>query len=352
MERTVEEIVGDTPGHVYTYSVYRFRGRGDGAPTAYLQAALHGGELPGTVALDRLMERLRQAEGEGRILGDITVVPTANPIARGQQLFGELQGRFHLGTRINFNRDFPLLARPDAALLPAPKLDATADQRLKRRLVELSMGHDIVLDLHCDDEGVPYLYVPKALWPAMEDCAAAMGAAAVVLWDGPGGGAFEEAAIHPYLQLPKDEAGLARRVVTTVELRGLRDVETAFADADAAGLYRLLAVRGVIADNGLAPVRAFRGVAAPIENIEMIGTPVAGAVLYDVLPGDRVEAGQRVATIVFAPGEPDGRLELFAPQAGFVLTRRATRALGRGADVLKLVGEARSADARGGVLED
>ena len=132
MERTVEEIVGDTPGHVYTYSVYRFRGRGDGAPSAYLQAALHGGELPGTVALDRLMERLRQAEAEGRILGDITVVPTANPIARGQQLFGELQGRFHLGTRINFNRDFPLLERPDAALLPEPKLDATADQRLKR----------------------------------------------------------------------------------------------------------------------------------------------------------------------------------------------------------------------------
>ena len=49
------------------------------------------------------------------------------------------------------------------------------------------------------DEGVPYLYVPKALWPAMEDCAAAMGVAAVVLWDGPGGGAFEEAAIPDYV---------------------------------------------------------------------------------------------------------------------------------------------------------
>ena len=76
----------------------------------------------------------------------------------------------------------------------------------------------------------------------MEDCAAAMGVAAVVLWDGPGGGAFEEAAIHPYLQLPKDEAGLARRVVTTVELRGLRDVETASRTPMRRGLYRLLAV--------------------------------------------------------------------------------------------------------------
>ena len=352
MERTVEEIVGDTPGHVYTYSVYRFRGRGDGAPTAYLQAALHGGELPGTVALDRLMERLRQAEGEGRILGDITVVPTANPIARGQQLFGELQGRFHLGTRINFNRDFPLLARPDAALLPAPKLDATADQRLKRRLVELSMGHDIVLDLHCDDEGVPYLYVPKALWPAMEDCAAAMGVAAVVLWDGPGGGAFEEAAIHPYLQLPKDEAGLARRVVTTVELRGLRDVETAFADADAAGLYRLLAVRGVIADNGLAPVAS---------------VPRRGGADREYRD-DRHAGGRRRALRRVAGRPRRGRAacgddRLCAGRAR--RTPRALRAAGRlradaagdagarqGRRRAEAGGRGRSADARGGVLED
>ena len=61
-----------------------------------------------------------------------------------------------------------------AAPLPAGP-DASADERLKRRLIELSMGHDIVLDLHCDDESVPYLYVPRLLWPAMADCASALG---------------------------------------------------------------------------------------------------------------------------------------------------------------------------------
>ena len=87
-------------------------------------------------------------------------MPSANPIGRSQYLFGDLQGRFHFGTRGNFNRDFPLLERPDTALLPPSDTLATADRRLKARLVALSMGHDIVLDLHCDDEGVPYLYVP------------------------------------------------------------------------------------------------------------------------------------------------------------------------------------------------
>ena len=88
------------------------------APSAYLQAALHGGELPGVVAIHALMPKLRAAGAEGRVLGDITIVPSANPIGRAQYLFGDLQGRFHLGSRTNFNRDFPLIERPDASLLP------------------------------------------------------------------------------------------------------------------------------------------------------------------------------------------------------------------------------------------
>jgi len=55
---------------------------------------------------------------------------------------------------------------------------------------------------------------------------------------------------------------------------------------------------------------------------------------------------------VHAPGEPDGRLEIRAPQAGFVLTRRSVRALPAGANPLKPAAVARRADARSGVLED
>ncbi len=352
MDKRVETIAGDTPGLTYSFPVYRFAGRRRGAPRAYLQAALHGDELPGTVALDRLMERLRQADAEGRIAGPITVVPAANPIGRSQELFGAAQGRFHLGTRTNFNRDFPLLAKPDIGLLPVPEIPESADQRLKRRLLELSIGADIVLDLHCDDEGLPYLYAPSALWPAMSDCAAALGVEAVVLWDGPGGGAFEEAAIHPYLQSAAAGAGLERLVVTTVEYRGVLDVDAELALRDGEGLYRLLAGRGVVDDPQIGPAGAYAKPVVPIGHVEMVATPVAGAVLYAVKPGDQVAAGELLATVVHAPGEPDGRLEIRAPQAGFVLTRRSVRVLPAGANLLKLAGVARSADARSGVLED
>ena len=351
MDKTIETIAGDTEGVAYEFPVYRFKGSSAGADSAYLQAALHAGELPGVVAIDALMPKLRKAEAEGRIRGDITVVPSANPVGRAQYHFGELQGRFHMGTRTNFNREFPLLDTPDAASLK-PMRKALADRRLKERLVTLSMGHDIVLDLHCDDEGVDYLYVPGALWPAMADVASAMGVKAVILWDGASGASFDEASIHPWLKQPADKAKLARRVVTTVEYRGIHDVERAFADADGEGLYRVLVARGVIEDTTLAAPAPYAGLVSPLENTELIAAPRGGAVLFDVKPGDRVTKGQRLASIVHSPGEEDSRIEILAPQAGYVFTRRSHRSVRAGDDLIKLAGDGPSAVAKSGALED
>ncbi|RWQ56224.1 succinylglutamate desuccinylase/aspartoacylase family protein [Mesorhizobium sp.] len=351
MQKSIERIAGDSEGVSYEFPVFRFDGTDKAGSSAYLQAALHAGELPGVVAIDALMPMLEKAEAEGRIKGSIIVVPQANPIGRAQYHFGEHQGRFHLGTRTNFNRGFPLLAAPDVELLPDTTL-GTADQRLKTRLLQLSIGHDIVLDLHCDDEGLAYLYVHARLWPAMADCAAAMGVDAVILWDEDTDGTFEGASITPYLNLPAEVARFDRRVATTVEYRGILDVDGALAGADAEGLYRLLVARGVILDQALSTPGSFTGIVAPLENIDMMPAPRAGAVLYDVKPGDRVAKGALLATIVHAPGEAGGRTQLFAPQAGIILTRRSRRIIRAGEDLLKLVGDSKSADARSGTLED
>lgn len=348
MKKTIETLDGDASGVQFALPVYRFDGSDADAPSAYLQAALHAGELPGTVAIDALMPKLRKAEAEGRIRGRITVVPSANPVGRSQQLLGEVVGRFHLGTRTNFNRDFPLLDKADPSLLPDEAGLESLDQRLKVRLLRLSLGHDIVFDLHCDDEGAAYLYVPKALWPAMSDCASALDAAAVVLWDGPSGAAFEEAQIHPFLG---PDADLSRKVVTTVEFRGQADVDERLAEQDGEGLYRFLVARGVVADDAQPPLASFAGLAAPIENVEMVKAPCAGAILFAVKPGDHVAAGQRLATIVRDPGEPDGRVDVLAPQAGYILTRRIHRQTRVNEDLVKLVGERASATAKPGVLE-
>lgn len=351
MEKSVETIRGDRDGIAYEFAVLRLAGSEPDAPSAYIQAALHGDELPGVVAIDALMPRLCKAQAEGRIRGNLTIVPRANPIGGTQQLFHGAQGRFDLGTRVNYNRDFPLLDRPDVSLLPGDDVPMTADKRLKARLLKLSVGHEIVLDLHCDDEGVAYLYVPDELWPAMSDCASAMGVDAVILWGGQSGASFDEASLHPWLKLPRKEAKLETRVVTTVEYRGTSDVHNGIAEYDAEGIYRLLVARGVVADAAVAAPQPFAGVVAPIDHIEMVPAPCSGAILYDVKPGDRVTSGARLATIVRAPGEDGGRVEVFAPQDGYILTRRSHRFTGAGDDLVKLVGAAPSKDARSGALE-
>lgn len=351
MQKTVEIIKGDTPGTEWRFSVLRFAGTEPAAPTAYLQAALHGSELPGVVALHYLVPMLEKAEAEGRLRGNITVLPHANPIAAGQHFFGQHMGRFAFGSRGNFNRDFPLLDSLDTSALPDDDAPISAEKRLKAKLTKLALGHDIVLDLHCDDEARSYLYIARQYWPHMADLAASLGSEAVLLWDESSDGAFEEVAWSPYKDLPDSDPSWQRRAVTTVEFRGESDVTPEFAAADAAGLYRFLAARGVVADDDLAPLPAWHGTVTPLEQVEMVRAPVGGAVLYHVAPGDRVAQGDKLVSLLTAPGEAGGETIVTAPQAGLVLTRKSNRLARTGDDLLKLLGSSRSPTARTGTLE-
>ena len=235
MQKTIEEIHGDTEGVVYQLPVYRFAGSSPDAPSAYIQAALHAGELPGVVAIHALMPQLRQAESEGRILGNITVVPAANPVGRAQYLSATSRAASISERAPTSTATFPCSTGPTPSALPRGH-----GGRHGRRAPQAPAGRAFGRPRHrprpaLRRRGCAYLYVPVELWPAMEDCAAAMGVEAVVLWQGSSGAAFEEAAIHPWLQMPPEEAGLDRRVVTTVEFRGQRDVESATADVGRRG---------------------------------------------------------------------------------------------------------------------
>jgi uncharacterized protein len=343
-------VRGDVPGSDFRVRVHRFEGRDGSAPRAYLQAALHGNELPGVAALHVLLPMIAAVEADGRLAGSVTIVPYANPIGLGQHLFGAHSGRFALGSRINFNRDFPLIDDPDPRLLADDGKPAFAEDRLKSRLLGMSLEHDIVLDLHCDDEAPAYLYVQKPLWPALSDLAAALGVEAVILWDISSDGAFDEAALRPWLKT-LDAAKLARRVVSTVELRGVSDVSPDIARVDAEGLYRFLVARGVVLDDAAPPPGEWTGPAVPTENVEMIAAPAGGGILYHVRPGERVAAADRLAEILADPGVPGGAVVVSAPQGGLVLTCRSHRFTRAGDDLLKLLGDGPAATPRTGALE-
>lgn len=351
----ITEIVleGDSAGISWRLPVLHFKGSKPDAPKIYIQAALHAGELPGTALVHFLCERLRQAEADGALLGDITVVPHANPIGAAQSHFGEMQGRFDLGSRTNFNRDFPLISLRDRNLLIANLERYSAVDRLKRQLIHMALGADLVIDLHCDDESLQYAYIDDAFWPEAADLAAALDMDAVLLSDGESS-AFEEAVSFAWkYEVPGEKkTHLSGRLSVTVELRGTRDVYPEMARKDAEGLWRFLAARGAVSDDSVT-LSAFTGPAVPLDNVEMIRAPQAGTVLFHRNIGERVEQGDLLATIITAPGMPDGSIDVHAPQAGLIVTRVSDRLVRRRGDLMKIGCDRPSAAGRKpGTLED
>ncbi len=351
----VSEIIipGDTPGIEWRLPVIRFKGSDAAAPKVYIQAALHANELPGTALAHFLCGMLRQAESAGRIAGDITLVPQANPIGAAQSHFGELQGRFDLGSRTNFNRDFPLISVLDRPELVDELDKYPATDRLKRELIHMALGADLVLDLHCDDESLQYAYIDEAFWPEAADLAGALDMQAVLLSDGESS-AFEEAVgfAWKYEAPGERKAKLPGKLSVTVELRGWRDVYSGTAEKDARGLLQFLIGRGVVIGEAAAAA-TFSGPAVPLDNVEILRAPEGGTVLFHRTIGERVQEGELLATIVTRPGFVEGDIDIRAPQDGLLLTRISDRLVRRRGDLMKIAADLPSKAARkAGTLED
>jgi predicted deacylase len=316
-------LESDTSGQAFSLRVLRFRGSGNG-PAVYMQAALHAHEMPGLVALDRLIPRLEIAEKDTRLGGNVTLVPHANPVGLAQAVFGETLGRFDLNGRANFNRSFPSDSTDRLTGRPAA-------ERLKAALLELAVGADVVLDLHCDDEGPVYLYVLERQLDKGLRLARAMQAAVILTDSGDDPISFDLAVSARWAA---ERRAIDSRFAATIELRGMMDVTPALADRDADGLYRYLVDIGAV-DDELPAVIPEAPVIGDVNAAQLIATPVPGAILYDVGIGDWVTEGQRLAVVLSDAGTT--RHEIRAPFEGLVMTRRDRRLARRGEEIIKVL---------------
>lgn len=306
-------------------------------PKVHLQAGVHADEIAGMLVLHELLPRLREAAQNGALNGSVTVVPQANPIGIGQFRQGRILGRHHDASARNFNRGFPASASARGTL---DNLSLW-----QKRLAELAAPADIVLDLHTDDEALPYVYLHECFWPAGQDLAAALRAELAIIWEGDSDGAFEEVVIAPWLA----EQRFAGRLVATVELRGQGDVSDALAQQDADGLYRFLGARGVVTDAG--PLPEWKGVATPIGFMETVFAPAAGVLVFERELGEYIEAGERFARIVSHPGDSSSEHILRAPQSGLFATRYRDRLIPQGAIAGKFTGTGPSSTWIAGALD-
>ena len=94
-EVTTVAIGGTAPGTVQSLSIHRFGAPG-ARPKVYVQAALHADEIPGMLTAQHLIRLLQAHADAGRIMGEVVVVPLANPIGLSQRIMGGMVGRFSL----------------------------------------------------------------------------------------------------------------------------------------------------------------------------------------------------------------------------------------------------------------
>ncbi|KAJ1408553.1 hypothetical protein B484DRAFT_403500 [Ochromonadaceae sp. CCMP2298] len=202
---------------------HRFGPTGEGVAKVYIQASLHADELPGMLVARRLTQLLEAADKKGLIAAQVVVVPFANPIGLNQMVLGGHVGRFSIASGVNFNRAFADVTAAIERRIRSGEhgtlsMDVARNVRLvreafreeldiagnavgaslqaeavmKRLLLREACDADVVLDLHCDQNAVMHMYTHTALWPALQDLSAALGAECSILDEDSGGNCFDE----------------------------------------------------------------------------------------------------------------------------------------------------------------
>lgn len=318
------ELESFSPGTHRCLTVYRYGKAGSG-PKVYIQAGIHADELPANLVAHHLKGLLDEADRDGRVRGEIVLVPTANPPGLGNVLMGDHMGRYLAATGQNFNRGWPnVAAEAVAAIAGTTGGDAAANTRLLKAavaralagrspeneaqmlqltLMRLASDADIVLDLHTDSEAELHLYVDPDQWPAASDLAGLIGAPVVMFARGSGDDPFEETLARPAIEARAAGIDVAQPLTAVVELRGEGDVDHDLATQDARALFDFLAHRAIIQGEAVA-VPAFSGIAAPFSATQVLRAPTGGILVYRKPLGAMVKPGDVIAEIIDAAAPP------------------------------------------------
>lgn len=362
MREKAHTLEGDTPGVWHSLRSLHFGPEGTGRK-AYIQCALHADEIPGLLVGVHLRQRLLELEAHGRLLGEVVLVPMANPLGLAQEVLGSPVGRFDLASGINYNRGYQYLTpglrsamegqwssdaetnvrrvRQAAARLLEQAPAATEAQALKKLLQRLAIDADVVLDLHSDSEALLHLYAGTPTQAQAETLAACIGAHAVLLAKESGDDPFDESVSRHWWELAETlPAGIPLPqgcFSVTIELRGEADVDHATASRDAAGLLRFLETTGHLAPASISDgPEAVPCVSAPLEGVDPITAPLGGIVVFSHALGATVRAGEAIGEVI----DPStGRSEpLVSKVDGLFFARTNRRSSRRGSRLAKVAG--------------
>ncbi len=364
MQRIDHSLLSPSLGSHKTLTSFHFGTPGRG-PKVYIQASLHAEELPGMLVAHHLRALLEAADAAGQMLGEVVLVPAANPIGLAQRVDHKPMGRFDLDTSENFNRHYPDLAKAvwpvvqetlgdDGAANVATVRRAigqylqdwkpdTELQSLRHRLLSLSFDADYVLDLHCDCEAVMHFYTEEACWPQFEPLTRFLQCQAVLLAKNSGSGPFDECLSGVWWHLADNLAAVGNPAPlpqgccsTTIELRGETDVSHALALPDARALFSYLQHSKVITCAQMPVVPRALCEATPLAGSETLRAPSPGVVVFAAQVGRMLQVGDLVAEII----DPitNQRQRVLAGVAGPLYARVRDRYVTAGGELGKIAG--------------
>lgn len=347
--------------------VYFFKGKNAAAPKTYIQSSMHGAEVQGNAVIAALIAHLEKSPP----LGDITLVPLANPDAIHLKIGEYTHGRFDPTTGANWNRNYwqgamdsgvrdPLqvdcaqfaaenlrLAWPQMAKKFSARLRSGLDKKMREPnpfgaklaflLQKMAFAADIVLDLHCANRSVRHLYAPEY---AVRD-AKFFQIPFHLLIPNEFSGALDESCFHPWWTLwnaLQDEkyAGLPDPNeiprAFTLELGNHEEVSRADAETDAAGILNYLKSRGAIAGKPQKPKAVWQ---CELANYRTIYCENPGLVDFSAPLGKPCPKGQPLAhTLQFLPG-PAWRAEL-AQEDCIPILRHSSAVIHEGSELCKV----------------
>jgi uncharacterized protein len=334
-----------------------------GPPTArviYLQAAVHADEVPGSAVLHLLASELNELDAAGKVNARIVLVPCANPLGAAQYIQGGLHvGRFDGTSGINFNRQFPDLTQCAltvaasavgetqaqlAALVRAACLQQLSDLQCTSELdhwrvalLQLAIGAEWVIDLHCDQEAVLHLYTAPELWFEVESLAREMGSEVQLLDPDRSHGAFDSACVQPWIALARE--GRMNRLpcrAVTLELRGQSDISPSLLTRDVRSLLRWLERIDAIHGSGLGPPPCLLSEPRPLRGVESVYAPSAGVFVPDAALGCDLRPGERFGQLFDISRSTTH--DLITHHGGVLFARTRMRAVAHGAELAKIAG--------------
>ncbi len=371
MSHTVEKIAlkSPSPGTRRFLTVHKFKGERPG-PKVYLQAALHADEWPGLLALQHLLQELLVLDEQGKIFGEIVLVPYANPIGMDQKINGTVLGRQSFSAEGNFNRnwpDFSAVAKNAVAqdanvsvtkiredLLEAVQHLPTQTplNHLKATLLSLSIDADIMLDVHCDSEAIVHIYSNYRHQQQAHLLAQHMRSPVVLLEDEPGGSPFDASHVLPWVTI--EGSGIpACCFSVTIELRGFADVNDEMAKQDAAGLLSYLAAEKVLDLEQVSDQSLFNEIAVTnLDAVDSVTSPSTGIICWKASLGVIVEKDQLIAEVVDIECEQpeNSRTPIYSRATGILFATAMGKLVTEGDNVGKIAGNEALDNVTGGGL--